>query len=315
MKPTRKAGRRRPDAAMRLMALAIPIGAILLGALLVIFNWKAMVRSAAEEMFAAERSRYLEKINRLENELAELSAMVRDNTAEPAGLPAENAASATARSRAEAAGGEPGCQDIEAGLRQAIEELAALPSLQKYGLGDGLLPRLEMIRKKLLDHPPIVVRETDSLYSILTNTAHFYRVLGRDDLMLLNDIITGGGEKTEDLLALLYQWSGKYDECGKEDGLLALPLDRLYEYAGFFLNTLGGQAYIFRRDTRTRILARYYCIMIIDRANARVINRHGIDLRPAVDALLQELKVAPRLKYHSMYLENLTAIKARYAAD
>jgi len=312
MKPTRKAGRRRPGSAW-LPALATSLGVILLGALLVIFNWKGIVRSAAEEMFAAERSRYLEKINRLENELAELSARVRDNTAEPAGLPEENADSATARPRTGTAG-EPGCQGLEARLRQAIEELGALPSLQKYGLEGGLLPRLERIRKKLLDHPPIVVRETDSLYSILTNTAHFYRVLGRDDLMLLYDIITGGGEEMEDLLALLYQWSVKYDECGKEDGLLALPLDRLYEYAGFFLNTLGGQAYIFRRDTRTRILARYYCIMVIDRANARVINRHGIDLRPAVDALLQELKVAPRLKYRSMYLENLTAIKARYAA-
>jgi hypothetical protein len=280
---------------------------MLLAALILALNWKSIVRSAAEEMFAAERSRYQERIDRLETELAELEANLREDRAEPA--PPPQAADTAAGGEMNA---EPGCREIEARLKQALGELENLPALAKYDLGQGLLPRLEAIRKKLLDHPPIVVRETDSLYSILTNTAHFYRVLGRDDLMLLSTIMNESGDRLEDLLALLFQWSGKYEECGSDDGFMALPLDKLYEYAGFFLNTLGGQAYIFRRDTRTRILARYYCIMIIDRANARVINRHGIDLRPAVDTLLRELKVAPKLKYRSRYLEDLTAIKARY---
>jgi len=279
--------------------------------LLVIFNWDGIVNRAAQRQFAKERARYEERIARLEKDLATLTE--ESATSDDSGpLETPEPLSGATSSKA-AVNQETDCARLEREIRQSLAEIETWPYLKKYHFENGLPARLELIRKKLLAHPPIVVRETDSLYSILTNTAHFYRVLGKDDLMLLHDIINSEGDQLEDTLALFYQWSEKEDSCGKENKFFPLPLEKLYEYAGFFLNTLGGQAYLFRRDLKTRILVQYYCIMIIDRANARIINRHGIDLRPTVEAVIRELKVAPPLKFRDRYLARLLSIKGRYA--
>ncbi len=297
------------------MIIGMIVAVLILAAALIFFNWERIVRHAAEGIIAQERARYEDRINRLEKDIATL---VEETTAaaDETGTEPETAVYVTTE---DAGGSEVGresdCQRLKKRIIATISDLENRPYIIQRQLKNGLLPKLEDIRGKLLDHPPIVVRETDSLYSILTNTAHFYRVLGKEDLLLLYDLMNKESDSIEEILDLFYQWSEKEGDCGEDRHLFEMPLEKLYEYAGFFLNTLGGQAYIFRRDTKTRILARYYCIMIIDRANTRIINRHGIDLRPAIDSLIRELRVAPPLKYRERYLDRLANLKARYADD
>ena len=59
------------------------------------------------------------------------------------------------------------------------------------------------------------------------------------------------------------KWSEIETECTDVDLDIKLPLAGLYEYAGYFINTLGGQSYLFRRELYLRVLIRYYCLRLV----------------------------------------------------
>ena len=86
----------------------------------------------------------------------------------------------------------------------------------------------------------------------------------------------------------------------------------MYEYAGFFLNTMGGRSYLFRRDSRSRLLVNYYSILLIDLANEQGINRHGIDIVQAIPMLTQEIESSNQLIYKENYLDQLYGLLERY---
>ncbi|MFZ5798042.1 MAG: hypothetical protein C4563_06245 [Desulfobulbus sp.] len=158
--------------------------------------------------------------------------------------------------------------------------------------------------KRLLANPPVVSRETDDLYTILQNTAHFFRVIGKDNILLVKNILEREKDKIEEVAGDLYQWLIT-EGCREELLPFSPPLAEVYEYAGFFLNTIGGRSYLFRRDSRTRLLINYYSILIVDRANALGVNRHGIDLRQPVSLLIQEIESSTLLLRKESYLERL----------
>ncbi len=39
-----------------------------------------------------------------------------------------------------------------------------------------------MLLQKLLDNPPVVIGETDDLFTLFQNTAHFFRILGKENI-------------------------------------------------------------------------------------------------------------------------------------
>jgi hypothetical protein len=84
----------------------------------------------------------------------------------------------------------------------------------------------------------------------------------------------------------IYYVSGDY--C-KNDDEPCVSLNTLYEYGGFFLNTLGGKSYLFRRTSAIRCLTDYYAVLILDRANDAEINRYGIDIRPLITRALDNI--------------------------
>jgi hypothetical protein len=103
-------------------------------------------------------------------------------------------------------------------------------------------------------------------------------------------------------------------ECGKPltgDGQ-PLPIDRLYDYAGYFLNTLGGRSYLLRRESKMRMLVSYYAILLVDRANDGKFNRYGIDVRPYIDYLFYDISNQKGLTYRERYLTRLTALRNKY---
>lgn len=167
---------------------------------------------------------------------------------------------------------------------------------------------------KLMAKPPVVAREKESLTSILNNAAHLYRTLGKNDVALIKEILAQEGDSIESTMALFYRWSELTPKCEMTKTSVRLPLKGLYEYAGFFLNTLGGQSYLFRRETRVRMLGKYYSILVLDRANDASMNRYGIDIRPSVDSLLEEMKSTTSLAGRGTYLARLILLRDKYLA-
>ncbi len=164
--------------------------------------------------------------------------------------------------------------------------------------------------QKLLDSPPVVIRETDDLYTILQNRAHFYRILGKDDIFLLKDVMTREKDKIEDIVANYLILSA---HASNNDLALKSSNNAMYEYACFFLNTMGGKMYLSRRDSLSRMLVNYYAILIVDQANINEKNTYGLPLQPAIDLLTAEIETGGnQLLYKEQYLDILYNLKEKY---
>ena len=113
------------------------------------------------------------------------------------------------------------------------------------------------------------------------------------------------------MTAAFYAWSTTDKECRDHSPLkIQLPLVKTYEYAAFFLNTLGGHSYLLRRDATIRALTRYYCILILDDAVKQSINKYNINLPYHLDAVTKEIGSSDFLENQNQYLERLQKIKA-----
>ena len=206
------------------------------------------------------------------------------------------------------------CQETADKIQMFFEHLDRQNYIREHSIKGSTLDYFKGIVSKLIANPPVVIRETDDLFAILNNMAHFFRILGAKDVMLVKDILEHEREVIEPTLALFYRWSELENECkGTEE--FPLPLPGLYEYAGYFINTLGGQAYLFRREVYLRHLLRYYSILIIDRANRAEANRYGIDIRYTLDSLIAEMQENGGLVDQQAYLELLYKIQRKYQAE
>ncbi|MGI9536263.1 MAG: hypothetical protein ACR2PB_04275 [Desulfocapsaceae bacterium] len=166
--------------------------------------------------------------------------------------------------------------------------------------------------QKLVDNPPIVSGETDDLFTILQNTAHFFRIIGKKNILVLKGILDREQATFEQILADFYQLTGDPD-CLKDRFNLTIGQDPLYAYAGFFLNTMGGRLYLFRRDSMSRMVVNFYAILIIEKANQEGRNKHGIDIKDSIDSLIIEIESSRiKLKMRDFYLDTLYDMKVKY---
>lgn len=183
--------------------------------------------------------------------------------------------------------------------------------IQNFELPESSQQYFIDLANKLLENPPVVSRESDDLYTILKNMAHFFRVIGKDNIILIKTILDRERDKIEDVAAELYQWTA-WKTC-EEDLLQFSPtLKDMYEYAGFFLNTMGGRSYLFRRDSRSRLLVNYYSVLLIERANQEGVNRHGIDITQIIPQLVQEIDASNQLIYKENYIDSLYNLLEKY---
>jgi hypothetical protein len=61
-----------------------------------------------------------------------------------------------------------------------------------------------------------------------------------------------------------------------------------------------------------RILTQYYSVLILDQANQRRLNNLGLDIRPPLEALIDDLKGTANLTRKEEYIETLKSIRKRY---
>jgi len=166
--------------------------------------------------------------------------------------------------------------------------------------------------QKLLNNPPVVIRETDDLLTILKNNTHLFKILGKYHILLLKEILSQEQDKIEDVIASYYLLTMPPISSG-QDVSLTIPEDAMLQYAGFFLNTMGGRLYLSRRDSRTRMLVTYYAIRIINQANIDGKNQYGLQLQPAIDMLTAEMETGGgHLRYKETYLDTLYDLKEKY---
>ncbi|MBW2560673.1 MAG: hypothetical protein JRE40_07450 [Deltaproteobacteria bacterium] len=199
-------------------------------------------------------------------------------------------------------------------LQERVEQFFAYLDRQDYIKGynfkGGTYRHFLGIASKLSSHPPVVSGETDDLSSLRSNITHFFRVMGKEDVSLTLDILSHEKEeRIESAMELFYEWSVR--EAQQKGGAGGVTRDGLYEYAVFFLNTVGGKAYLLRRESRIRILLTYYSILTLDRANTGKKNRHGVDILFHLNLLIDDLERYKGLEQKDKYLERLKAIRKK----
>lgn len=207
------------------------------------------------------------------------------------------------------------CEEDPAKIDAFYARLDGQEYIKSYKLAHSSREQINGMFQKLAATPPIVTRETDDLLTILKNTAHFFRVIGKDNIVLAKNILDQEKESYEDILAALYRLSGQPD-CLQDRLGLAIPESVYYDYSCFFLTTMGGRLYLFRRDSKSRMLVNYYAIQMVDRANQHGTNSHGVDIRPAINALIEEMENSgDQLKLKDAYLDQLYALKEKYPEE
>jgi len=203
------------------------------------------------------------------------------------------------------------CDKLEGQMRSFFDYLDGRSYFANREIEDGSVGFFRNCAKNLLADPPVNIAEMQNMFRLVKNVTHFYRVLGKDALTLAGDILASEDRVLEPAMAVFYAW---IVECrgplpGDEK---PLSLERLYDYAGYFLNTLGGRSYLLRRESKIRMLVNYYAILVVDRANDEKFNRYGIDVRPYIDYLFYDISNQKGLAYRERYLTRLTLLRDKY---
>lgn len=203
------------------------------------------------------------------------------------------------------------CDVLKRQIKAFYRYLDQKDYIKSYRLKNGTSGLFQDIQKTLTEMPPTIIGETRDLFTLLQNMAHFYRVLGKNRLKLIQEILKNEAEIIEPLMAIFNAWFTHDGEC-KVDKMDPPSVKILYEYSGFFLNTIGGRSYLFRRDSKVRTLISYYSTRILDRANAESLNPYGIDIRQFIDSLIYDIGNMKGLIYHKQYITELEQLKKKY---
>ena len=230
-------------------------------------------------------------------------------------LPEENAApttEATAQGGSADVSRDPLCQEKADNVNSFFQVLDARDYIQAFNLGVKSNIYFPALIQRLVDNPPIVSGETNDLFTILQNTAHFFRIIGKKNIIVLKGILDREKTTFEQALADFYKLTLQ-SQCLEEHFNLNVPPDSLYLYSGFFLNTMGGRLYLFRRDSMSRMVVNFYAILIVESANRQGRNKYGIEIKSSIDSLIDEIESSKiDLKLRDYYLDTLYDMKEKY---
>ncbi len=203
------------------------------------------------------------------------------------------------------------CASLLRELEALFTYLDEQPYVKEYEFDRPIGVVLADMAARLFANPPVVLHEDRDLFTVARNTAHLYRVLGAKNIFFLRDLLREERGRIEHDLAVLLPFCLR----GCRHGDFALPFEGVYEYASFFLTTIGGRSYLFRRDPDLRFLARYYSILVIDAANDRVRNKYGIALAPLIAEAKTDLQAAAGLLDRDEYAATLAQLEKKYATS
>jgi hypothetical protein len=185
------------------------------------------------------------------------------------------------------------------------------PYIKEYKFIGGTRDQFNHIIDSIAAVPPIVPRETDSIYYVLKNYFYFYRILGKQRIEVIKQVLTNEPDQIEPLMYCFYV---RFKEKNKITAAydLNLSLEQAYIYACFFLETIGGRNYLFRRNPKVRELISYYCILMIDQANNAGLNSNGVDIRPHIKLSLKNMALQANIAFKKRYLNELEKLRKKY---
>ncbi len=201
-------------------------------------------------------------------------------------------------------------EEIEQQIRAFFTYLDEQDYVQAYQFKGGTYQQFQLVLQKISANPPSITEETSSLYNLYRNMAHFFRVMGKKRVNLTRDVLQNEGEILESAMQTFYLWAT--DETADRQKTGQPTLKTLYTYSGFFLNTLGGKSYLLRRNSKIRLLTTYYSVLILDRANDEQLNPAGIDIRPHIEFLLNDLQNQIGFIHQKQYLSELRQLADKY---
>jgi hypothetical protein len=266
------------------------------------------VDKAAQKAVIEERDTLQQKAGELEEKVVNLEKKLEENEQVVDENKIADAFSDVTGSKAQEGAGP---ENIGEKITNFFMYLDQKGYLTENGIQDNSSDFFMMIIDKLKHNRPVISGETENLYTLIKNITFFYRILGKENIKALKAIMDGQTEIIEPTMDIFYKWINPWNKI-EEPGRLIVPADCMYEYASFFLKTISGQTYLFRRDSKIRNLTQYYCILILDRANDDNLNKYGIDIRPHIDMLMDDIKSHKQLVNRQEYLKNLEFIKQKY---
>ena len=276
-------------------------------------------KGKVEKAVQKEQETWQGKANKLEQAVSELKQELTDVKGQK--VPEEKLAKVFGKEEKEETGPVEETQTPPEKLSDIAEtegQIAAFftyldkrPYIRSLNLAGGSYLQYQIAIEKLSAKPPIIVGEMDSLYNMVRNVAHFYRVMGKKRVLLSRQILQNESEVIEAVMQTFYKWF-TMDDGGKSTLKGRPSMTAMYEYAGYILNTLGGRSYLLRRSPKVRTLTTYYCVMILDRANDEELNSRGIDIRPYIRSSLLEIKNQIGLIHQKEYITSLSELSLKY---
>jgi hypothetical protein len=202
-------------------------------------------------------------------------------------------------------------EEIERQVMAFFSYLDEQEYVTAYKLEGGTYHQFQQIVEKLSSNPPIVAGETQSLYTLYKNMSHFFRIMGKKRIDLVKEILENEAEFIESVMETFYLWFTMNNNV-KGRIKKGPSLKVLYEYSGYFLNTLAGRNYLLRRDPRVRILTMHYSVLILDKANDAFLNSNGIDIRPYIKLLLNDIRNQIIFISKEQYISELEKLDNKY---
>ena len=203
------------------------------------------------------------------------------------------------------------CQRMQRDLMEFFTYLDKKDYVRKLRIGEDTFSRFKKILHELSLHPPLPAGEGLNYDMIISNIYHFYRALNLKDVKLIRLIAKNEADTMEINLAFFYRWLMSSNECKRNKGLPPSP-DTLYRYAGFLINSIGGRSYLFRRETRLRLLLNYYCLLTVHEADKKKMNSFGIDITPFLKPLAEEIENYQLLYFRREYAGKLIDLNNYY---
>ncbi len=204
-----------------------------------------------------------------------------------------------------------GLDEIERQIVAFFSYLDTKEYIKAYELKDGTYHQFLQTVDDLSSNHPVVVGETESLYSLMKNITYLFKVLGVERVNLIKEVLRNESEIIESVMNNFYLWLTM--DAGVNERIKGRPsLEVSYEYAAYFLHTIAGKSYLSRRESKVRILTAYYCVLILDRANDLVLNSNGIDIRPHIKSLLTDIQNQRGFINKEKYLFELQELQGKY---
>lgn len=203
------------------------------------------------------------------------------------------------------------CSKIEKGVQDFFTYLNKERYVRNLEAGMDSYERFKRVMIKLSSEPPVPAGENMDTLIMTRNIYHFYRLLENEDIRLIREIMRNEADSLELNLDIFYKWLMMGEQCPDPEKTRP-SLEVLYQYAGFFLNTIGGRAYLYRRSLNVRLLISYYSLLIVHEADKKGNNSYGIDVFPEITPLAREISLYPDFHFQNEYILQLTQLQNYY---